>query len=109
MDRVSETVLHLEGKIQSLAQRRNLQFLKLMYQQSKNDENIKVAVRPTRAAEKIVFNVPTRCTQKYLNCSYYLGVQMWNGLTENTQRTENIKKFEKCIAPLYKTYRALNI
>ena len=34
---------------------------------------------------------------------------MWNKLTEVTQRVDNIKKFEKCIAPLYKVYLAANI
>ena len=104
-DKVSENVLHLEGKLQSLEQRRDLQLLKLMYHQSKNDENIKVAKRHTRATEKIVFNIPTRCTPKYLNSSYYLGSQMWNNLNEATQRMEDIKKFEKSVASLYKTYR----
>ena len=62
--------------IQSLEQRRNLQLLKLMYQQSKNIGNIKPVVRPTRAAEKIVFNVPTKCTTKYLSSPYYLGTHI---------------------------------
>ena len=105
-DRISERTLHIEGKLQSLEQRRNIQLLKLMYQQSKNIYNIKVPVRPTRATEKIVFNIPTRCTTKYLSSCYYLGTQLWNKLTENTQRMANIKGFEKCIMPMYKVYQA---
>ena len=62
-----------------------------MHQQSRNTRNIKTIIRPTRAAEKIVFNIPTRCTTKYLT-------QIWNNLTEGIQRMENIKRFEKCVA-----------
>ena len=108
-DRVSEIVLHQRGKIQSLEQRRNLQLLKLMYQQSKNISNIKTAARPTRAAQKIVFNIPTRCTNKYLSSPYFLGTQIWNKLAGETQRMESMKRFEKCVAPLYKLYRAPNV
>ena len=105
-DQISERNLHLEPNLQSLEQRRNLQLLKLMYQQSRDVRNIKVPVRPTRAADKIVFNVPSRCNTKYLNSAYYLGIQRWNILSEQTQRMENIKKFEKSISPVYKKYRA---
>ena len=52
-DRISERMLHFEGKIQSLEQRRNLQLLQIMYHQSKNIQNIKVPCRLTRAAEKL--------------------------------------------------------
>ena len=105
VDRISERLLHYEGKLQSLDQRRKSQLLKMMYQQSKNVNNIKVKIRPTRAAEKIVFNVPTKCTTKYLNSPYYVGTQLWNNLNEMTQRKENIFEFEKSIAPMYRLYQ----
>ena len=105
-DRISERMLHFEGKIQSLEQRRNLQLLKIMYHQSKSIQNIKVPCRLTRAAEKIVFKIPTRCTTKYLSSVYYLGTQLWKNLSENIQRAENIVRFEKLIAPQYNVYQA---
>ena len=80
-----------------------------MYQQSKNVSNKKAPARRTRAAEKIVFNIPTRCTTKYLNSPYYLGTQLWNNLSGDTQRMDNIRRFEKCVAPLYRVYRASNV
>ena len=92
--------------MQSLEQRRSLQLLKIIYQQSRDPQNVKIATRPTRAADKIVFNVPSKCTTKYLNSPYYQGIQLCNQLSEQTQRMENRKKFERKIAPLYKTYRA---
>ena len=66
VDRVSERILHLESNIQLLEQRIIEQMLKLRYHQSKNKGNIKVANRPTRAAGKVVFNIPSRCTNKFL-------------------------------------------
>ena len=108
LDRVSEVILHREGRIQSLEQRRNMQLLKLIYHQSKNPSNIKAPTRPTRAGEKIVFNIPTRCTTKYLNSPYYLGTQIWDNLPVDTQRMNSIRRFEKCVDSLYKVYRAAN-
>ena len=99
----------MEGKLQSLEQRRKLQLLKLMYYQSKIGENIKVATRPTRAGGKIVFNIPSKCTTKYLNSPYYIGVQLWNKLGGDVQRLESIMQFERNIMPLYKTYQDPNM
>ena len=76
-----------------------------MYQQSKFIQKLKIPVRHTRANEKIVFKTPARCTTKYLSSPYYLGNQLWNELPEATQRMDNIKGFEKCVAPQYKVYR----
>ena len=97
--------MHLESNIQSLEPRRKLQLLKLMYHQSKNKENIKVANRPTRATEKVVFNIPSRGTNKFLASPYYLGTQIWNGLDGNIQQTNSMMEFERNILPLYKVYR----
>ena len=81
------------------------QMLKLMYYQSKKECNIKEPNRHTRAADKIVFDIPSRCTAKFLNSSYYIGSQLWDTLPGDTQRMENLSDFEKSISPLYKTYQ----
>ena len=104
-DRVSEQKLHVEAKLQSLEQRRKYQLLKLMYYHSKNAKNIKIANRHTRAADKVVFNVPTKCSTKYLKSAYYIGTQTWNSLSGNTQRSETLLQFEKSVSPLYKVYQ----
>ena len=104
-DKISEERLHNEGKIQSLVQRQKQQMLKLMYYQSKKECNIKEPNRHTRAADKIVFDIPSRCTAKFLNSSYYIGSQLWDTLPGDTQRMENLSDFEKSISPLYKTYQ----
>ena len=57
-----------------------------MYYQSKNIENIKVANRQARAAEKIVFKIPSKCNTEFLNSPYYLGTQLWNKLSDDVQR-----------------------
>ena len=93
-DRVSEHRLHYEGKLQSPEQRhRHDQLLKLRYQQSRD-----VAIRPTRAAERNVSNIPSKCSSKFLNSPYYLGAQLWNGLSDDMK-----------IDPMYKIYRDLNV
>ena len=105
-DRVSEMRLHTESKLQSLEQRRSFQSLKLMYQQSTDIRNLKVVERQTRGGSKIVFNVPTKCTQTYLNSPYYKGVQLWNNLPNNVQRSINVSQFDKHVRPIYSQYRA---
>ena len=103
-DRVTEERLHSEAALQNLEQRRKKQLLKLMYYQSQHVKNIKKAERQTRAADKIVFNVPNRCTTKFLNSAYYIGTQLWNDLTLDVQRSENILKFDRNISPFYNVY-----
>ena len=83
VDKVSEERLHNEAPLQSLDQRRKRQLAKLMYYQSKNDKNVKKLERITRAAEKVVFNIPYRCTTKFLNSVYYISTQLLNDLTLN--------------------------
>ena len=106
VDRVTEHRLHNEATLQSLEQRRKKQLTKLMYYQSKNENNVKKSERLTRAAEKIVFNIPNRCTNKFLRSVYYTGTKLWNDLPLDVQRSENIMKFDKSITPLYNIYRA---
>ena len=110
VDRVSERALHAESSLQNLEQRWKSQLLKIMYHQSKNEQNIKVPNRHTRGADKVVFNVPTRCSRKYLKSPFYVGTQLWNSLPETSQRSDNLLKFEKKISPLYKLYQGqLNV
>ena len=104
-DRISERNLHIESNIQILEQRQKLQLLKLMYYKSKIVTNIKVASRPTRAGDNIVFRIPTKCTTKYLNSPYYIGAQLWSKARGDVQRAANIFEFDKHIAPFYRTYQ----
>ena len=104
-DKVSEERLHTEAGIQSLDQRRRKQLVKLMYYHSINEQNVKKPIRPTRAAEKIVFNIPNRCTTKFLNSPYYIGTQIWNDLSFAVQSSENMLVFERSISPLYAEYQ----
>ena len=77
-----------------------MQLLKLMYHQSRDVRNIKIPTRPTRAAEKVVLNVPPRCTTKYnrhihmyvclinVNMSRSLDLENSEGAVETKKITE---------------------
>ena len=106
VDRISERKLHEESRLQSLEQRRSFQLLKLMYYHSKDVGNLKLVERPTRGGIKIVFDVPTKCNKKYLDSPYYKGTQLWNDLTNEVQRLENIVLFDKKVRPMFNLYRA---
>ena len=44
------------------------------------DTNIKVPVRNMRAANKVVFKIPSRCTDRFLNSPSYKGSVLCNDL-----------------------------
>ena len=71
-----------------------------MYNQSKNVNNIKKVCRPTRTTEKLVFNIPAKCSTGFLKSPYYIGTQLWNGLNNDVQRVETTWQFDKKIRPL---------
>ena len=104
-DRVSIRRLHCEANLQSVEQRGEYQLLKLLYSYSKAETNIKVPVRYTRAATKVVFKIPSRCTDKFLSSPLYKGTKLWNNLDVTVQRSETIDNFMKLTKPNFMRYR----
>ena len=85
-DRISIQRLHNGFKILGLEQRRRMQLLKILYYRSKNQVFVKVPVRETGANVKIVFDVMSRTTTKYLNSPFLRGAVLWDGLPVEIQR-----------------------
>ena len=104
IDHVTIERLHEEANLQSLEQRRLFQALKLIYGCSKKVDYLKITANRTRAESKIVFDVPDKCTNKYLNSPFYKGVHIWNSLLEPIQRSDTIDVFTKYVKPMYKKY-----
>ena len=97
LDMVRIELLHNECKILGLEQRRRKQLLRLMYLHSKNVDNVKKSVRPTRAGTKIVFKTATICTGKYLSSPFYKGILFWNQLNYEEQQSNTVLQFVKCL------------
>ena len=106
-DRISIAKLHAKCKIVSLEQRRRKQLLRLMFLLSKDKKFIKVPGRLTRAANKIVFKVPTKILPVYERSPYYIGTLLWNELSQATQESNYIVEFKKIIGRMNKTYKNL--
>ena len=106
-DRVSIQRLHLEANLQSVEQRGIFQLLKLLYGYSRNRNHLKAPIRLTRAGTKVVFDIPTKCTDKYLNSPLYKGSQIWDLLPENVQRSDTLKEFIRYTYYCYAEYRNL--
>ena len=104
VNHVTIVQLHGEANLQSLEQRRIFQILKLLYNYSKNGKYVKVTANRTRADAKIVFNIPDKCTTKFLNSPFYKGTQVWNLLPEHVQRSANTDVFIRHIKPMYRSY-----
>ena len=85
-DHVSIERLHHEANLQSIEQRGHYQLLKLLYDYSRDDLNVKAPVRQTRAASKIAFKIPSRCMDRCLHSPLYFGSKIWNNLDINVQR-----------------------
>ena len=102
-DRISVQRLHHEAKLQSVEQRGLFQLLKLLYGYSKNVNQ--VPARLTRAGAKVVFDIPSRCTDKYLNSPLYKGCQIWDLLPEDVQRSDTLAEFIRHVYYRYAEYR----
>ena len=83
------------------------QLLWLMYLLSKDVNLLRATVRETRNALKIVFKVPTRMTPKFEKSPFYIGTKLWDELSNNEQRAENVYVFKKEIDKLYSRYKDL--
>ena len=57
-------------------------------------------LRETRAAQKVLFIVPTRILPVYEHSPFYKGTFIWNGLCEETQKIDNVFAFKKEIDKL---------
>ena len=107
LDMIRIDVLHNECRILGLEQRRRKQLLHLMYLHSRNDNNLKVPVRLTRAVLKLNFKTATKCTTKYLNSPFYKGTLLWNQLNSIDQRSNTVSSFVNCLSRLYNVYQEI--
>ena len=65
---------------------------------------LKTPARVTRANVKVVFDVMSRTTTKYLNSPFLRGTVLWDNLPVEMQKVENLSKFMKLLKPQYKQY-----
>ena len=107
LDRIAITRLHSECTILGLEQRRRKQLLRLMHMHSKDEDNFKKSVRITRAVVKLGFKLPTKCTGKYMNSPFYKGTLLWDRLSPDLQRVNNVDQFMKALKKMYVTYQEI--
>ena len=107
LDHVTIDQLHAEANLQSLEQRRIFQLLNLMYDCSSDDAYLKTTRNRTRADVKIVFKIPTRCSNGFLNSPFYKGTHYWNALENGIQRAATAQIFKNHVKKLYSTYKNL--
>ena len=58
-------------------------------------------------ATKIVFDIPTKCSNVYLRSPLYKGSKIWNTLPEDILRVATIGQFVKRIKPRYSVFENL--
>ena len=104
-DRVPIPELHRICKIISLKQRMQKQLLGLMYLLSKEPLYLHVPVCQTRSTDNIQFKVPAKILPVYEHSPYYIGTKLWNDLSKEIQKKDNVYDFKKEINRLYKTYK----
>ena len=79
-DRISVTKVHVDAKLLSLEQRREIQLLTLMYKHKTTFNARHIFQRATRGAERYKFEVERYNVVKYKNSPYYKGSELWNSL-----------------------------
>ena len=83
---ISVKDLHKDAKLSLLLDRRNRQLLNVMYDMRENERYVAVPTVQTRQATKIMFNTCIVRSDIYRNSPYYVGANLWNALTAETQR-----------------------
>ena len=96
--------LHCEMKIISLEQRRQIQWLNLMYRLSKKAMYIKPVNVNTRGNTKKRFKLPSKCTSKYKNSPLYRGSFLWDNLDKGVQDIPTQQLFTREVMKTQKEY-----
>ena len=88
-DRVSVHRMHVDGRLLSLEQRRQVQLLSLMYMYKDRHEDVRrIYNRRTRAAEQYNFVRERYNNVKYKNSPYYKGAILWEGLPVSARNSQ---------------------
>ena len=90
-------------RIQNIRQRRKIQLLTFMFNQSKFQTNLKME-RPDRVlrnSNKIKFKEKFTRKTTVLNSPLYRGYALWNDLPEDVQKIGSLSKFKTLIKQLY--------
>ena len=103
-DRLSIASMHKRSHLLSLEQRRTFQLLNLMYMHKNNPQNLRIAPRQTRGADRQQFNIERYNNLKYKNSPFYKGAELWNLLPLDIVTSESIYQFKKSLKNRYKTY-----
>ena len=69
--------MHKRSNLLSLEQKRTFQLLNLMYLHNNNPQNLGVAPRVTRGADRDQFYVERYNNIKYKNSPFYKGAELW--------------------------------
>ena len=103
-DKLSIASMHKQSSLLSLEQRRSFQLLCLLYQHKADAQNLIVANRQTRAADRIQFHIERHNICKYKNSPYYKGVELWKSLPIDIAMSDSIFQFKKLFKSRYKTF-----
>ena len=103
-DKLSISNMHNRSHLLSLEQRRTFQLLGLMYLQKNNPNNLSIAPRPTRGADRDQFLLERYNNMKYKNSAYYKGAELWKLLPLDIATSDSIFQFKKNLKTNYSTF-----
>ena len=103
LDRLTLNEMHLEAKLASLEQRRQLQLLCLMYIY-KNFANVeRIFARNTRQGRRFNFCVDNY-KYKYKSSPYFKGTILWDRLPDDVMALPTLLKYKKDIRPCFSVF-----
>ena len=96
-DRQDTDILMVKYKIEELRIRQKRNLVKIMYTQSKNNENLKATSveRTLRSANKIKMKSDFANITKVYNSPLYRGIRLWDSLPASLQKEEDKYSFKK--------------
>lgn len=99
--RITPEEAHVKAKLSTLESRANNQLKSLMYCRSRNPNDYPILSNtgPTRANNKIRFEVPRPRTERFKMYPFYQGTLLWDTLSPSTQRSETSLTFKNRIKP----------
>ena len=98
-NRLDYNELRMAYKIESLCVRRKRSLLRIMYDKSKNDENVEVILHDInlRSRGKVKMKTQFSGLTKLHSSPYYRGCQLWGNLPKEIQKAENRNVFKSMV------------
>ena len=101
---MSRQELHTKAKLSSIYQRWDNQLINIMYDETRNADNLVIQVRATRQALKMNLKQYKLHNKRYTNSPYIRGKRLWDSLPLDVQQLPTKFEFKVKIKKRFTVY-----